>query len=503
MFGRFVWRRVGPGCFGVWAVLAFFVGAEVFGPAFGQTASRRRAIERLLDRVSGDGGGLMPRSVPGVTGEELLFVEGGLALSFGALSVDEEDETTEFVQAVARPSFRVGYAGVHELVGRLSLDFRKYEEGDDDTALSRSGRLSKPIVEELWYRLDFGEGVDRGWWGEGVLGSLALTVGRRDTAIGTGLVLDRSLVVGEVEASVGFAEVRLFGGVTPSDSTIDFDASRPGFDSSVHRWFVGGEVWFDAGGGVRPFVYGLAQIDANTEDEAVVDVGGVPTLTEFGYDSRYVGGGFEATVGERWVVSAEGVYEFGESVSNPFDYGTGLAIDPTRDEISAWAGTATVTRLFRDAGRSSVVAQVVVGSGDEDRISSNQTVGGNASGTTDRAFNGFGVVPLGFVLAPEPSNLVVGRVAGRTGVDVGLSRMVEIGVDGYVYGKLNSEAGTSFATVEGERFVGVGFDAFVSWPLRHDVRVDVQYGVFVPGEAIPEGDDGLRDLVYVGVTYVF
>ena len=223
--------------------------------------------------------------------------------------------------------------------------------------------------------------------------------------------------------------------------------------------------------------------------------------TDFRYDSTYLSLGASGALDERWVWSVEGVYEWGRSRSNPFDYATGAIEPQTTDDIRAWAAIASVNYLFNDERSSKVHLWLMAGSGDEDRRSGNQTLGGNALDTTDRAFNAFGYLPTGYVLAPDLANLFVARLGAST--RLGDDNAWRVGTDAYLYTKLDEEGGATVETLRGERFVGGAIDVFATWRFAPRATLDVRYGLFVPGEAIPDEHDDLHHLIYVGVGYAF
>lgn|GEM_PF-785127 len=504
------------------AVAVFLAAAVPTAPAIAQDAAARQRTERLLDRPFGT---FVTPIAPGTTAEELLYVDTALRLTTAYLNANNNDGTsTQLFQALAQPGVRLSYAGAHEFSAVLNLDFRKYGEGDDSSETAPSGRLAQPIVNELWYRFDLGaaRSLNRRLTsddpaaarsGDGVTSladSLRLTFGKRDIVLGSGLTLDRSLIAASAEAAFAGPDrvtlrLHAFAAKTPQESFIDFDGSRPDFDDDTNRTFLGFEVR-TADRRFRPYAYLLWQFDHNDRDTRLLDIGGVPVLAEFHYQSAYAGLGFEATAGERWVYGAEAVYEWGTSASNPFDYGTGLPIDATREQISAFAASAGLTYLALDERRTRLTAQLLMGSPDRDRVSSSQTIPGNAAGTTDRAFNAFGSPQTGYVLAPELSNMLIARLGASSGF--GSRRgagdpILRAGADLFTYLKIQRDAGTSFATREGSRFVGLGLDLYAAYALSIDTTIDVRYGVFFPGDAIPDETDDVRHLVYLGLTYAF
>jgi len=56
-------------------------------------------------------------------------------------------------------------------------------------------------------------------------------------------------------------------------------------------------------------------------------------------------------------------------------------------------------------------------------------------------------------------------------------------------------------TVTGESYVGAEADFILEWILTSDTALNIQYGLFIPGNAIPDND--LRQYLYVGFSYGF
>ena len=81
-------------------------------------------------------------------------------------------------------------------------------------------------------------------------------------------------------------------------------------------------------------------------------------------------------------------------------------------------------------------------------------------------------------------------------------RNVQVGAAFYAYWKHRSKGGISDTRAsEEDRNVGVEVDVFLRWRLLSDVGATLNYGVFFPGDAYPDGSDDERHYVSVGVTY--
>jgi hypothetical protein len=148
-------------------------------------------------------------------------------------------------------------------------------------------------------------------------------------------------------------------------------------------------------------------------------------------------------------------------------------------------------------------SEVLVGSGDDDRGASSQTANGNLAGTDDNSFIAFGYVNTGLALAPEFSNLVSVRLTGSAFPFRGRGAFdrMQVSLSGYVFMKYDENAPISVPTVFGESFVGGEIDLSVDWTITSDLNLLLQYGMFLPGDAMVN-DDPLH-FFYVGFSYGF
>lgn len=453
-----------------------------------------------IDRLLTDRGGIVGGPVDFVGGApgEQGALEIGLSLRQSFLNANNAGgRTSQVWQTRGQVSARWVVSPAHEVAGVLSLDYREARKGDTTTANQPDGEFDDTFVPVLRYRFD----AQRAGLSDT---PMSVWIGRDRVRWHSGAVLDNDLIgavlQGETAQGLGFAVV---GGITAKDSTIDFDGSRPDFDDETERVIVGALLRSDANR--RVVVEGsiVGALDVGDNDAAVLVAGGQLLPTEFEYDAVYGTLGVRGRIGERWQWNAEGIYQWGRSTSNPFDYDTGSVIEPTRERISAWAMLGDVRYAMQDDAGSELHARIIAGSGDRDRVASNQTLGGNASGTTDRAFNALGFVETGLALSPDVSNMLIVSAGGSTGSAVVLGRQRwRVSADAFLYNKIESSAGVSFPTEEGSRFVGAGLDLGVRYDILSDVRLDVRYGLFLPGEAMPSDAD-VRHLIYVGLSYAF
>ncbi len=379
----------------------------------------------------------------------------------------------------------------HKFYGRMRLLYENFDSGDVFTA-SGDG-LVEPIFDRYWYRFDWRleeqaeTGTDPGWdwW---------VQVGRQYVAWVSGMTLADPLY-----AAMGGVETRGLGlellfGITPDHFT-DFDGSRPNYTSDTERYFYGISAECRSLRNHRPFIYLLWQEDENSQPFG-------PAGPQFQYDSRYAGVG---SVGEImtgvWLYRLELIYEFGESISN-----TLAALPQTTNDIEAYAIRFFVAYMPVCARASMglrIESEVLVGSGDDDRGASSQTAGGNLAGTNDTSFISFGYVNTGLALAPELSNLVSFRITGSAFPlrGRGIFDRMQVSLSGFVFAKYDDNAPISVPTVAGESFIGGEVDLMLDWTLTSDLNLLVQYGIFLPGDAMANSDP--LHFFYVGFSYGF
>ena len=469
-------------------------------PAFGQQdADVVRRLERQLREFDSMYRLAIPSDQP--IAERLLLDFGG-TYRFGFYAIDAPSGETRILrQSDARLYLRAELDGAHRFFGRLRFLYNDWNGGDSFDG--RGDELADPIGERYWYQFDL-RGAIRADRGEHVPYNVNIKAGKQFVTWGSGLTLSHALYAGLL--NVELADFGLIGlvGLTPSGDTVDFDGSRPGFDTDTDRVFFGGALEYRRSANHRPYVFLLAQRDHNDRDFATFASPFGPIPTRFNYDSTYLGAGSRGSVGANLRYRVEIVHEFGEGLSNSFDTTTGLAVSQTTEDIDAWAGLLGLTYLLRDEADSRIDLEVIGGSGDEDRVDSADTFGGNRSRTDDHAFNSLGYVNTGLALAPEPSNLLALRLGFSTSPLKGVKGFdkVRAGVSGFLFAKIDEDAPLNINTTA-STFLGGEIDLFLDWRITSDLNAHVRYGVFLPGNAIPSGEDDPRHFLYAGLGYAF
>lgn len=184
------------------------------------------------------------------------------------------------------------------------------------------------------------------------------------------------------------------------------------------------------------------------------------------------------------------------------------ALTQTEDDISAMAFDVVIDYLMNDPNRSRLTFEVIMASGDDDRIHSNNTFGGNAPNTTDRGFNGFGLLNTGLAFAPSVSNLILMRMGGSTfpSPTSSVFGKLQVGTNLFVFAKLNPDAPIDEDTKD-DRYLGFEADFYANWQITSDVSLAMRYGFFVPGDAIggsiTTNDGNVRHFFYSGITFGF
>ena len=246
-------------------------------------------------------------------------------------------------------------------------------------------------------------------------------------------------------------------------------------------------------------MYCLSQRDHNPDE--TLTVGAVST--RFDYDSWYVGCGSSGNFGDQWLYRMELVYEGGSGLSNSFDPASGLQVPQTDEDISAFGADLQVDYLLQDSNNTKLTGQVLVATGDSDRLVTTDAFGGNAPGTTDHAFNAFGLIDTGLAFAPDVSNLVMLRAGASTFPlpDNRWFRRLQVGTNLFLFGKTQSDAPIDEQT-NSSSYLGAEVDVFMNWQITSDLSLPVRYGVFFPGSAIA-ADKDTRHFFFAGLVLAF
>jgi hypothetical protein len=459
----------------------------VAAPASAAESDRLRDFQQTVDEVLRS----YYEAGAGRTFTESSRLAYGAYTTFAYYGTDDILSNTRLFGEIDAKFWLHAEARGHEFYGRARLLYDNFDE--DDPLPGQKDGFTDPIFDRYWYRFDYRRderaesGFDPGWnwW---------VQAGRQYVEWLSGLALSDTLYAARAGLERGSFTVQALVALTP-DSFVDFDGSRPGYDSDTSRFFWGFAAECRALRRHRPYVYFLAQDDHNDQPFP-------PGGPEYFYESRYVGvGSTGEIVTGTWLYRVELVYEFGESIANLLG-----PLPQPNDDIRAWAGRFYVAYMparARETLGLRVEAEVLLGSGDDDRGAATTTAGGNTAGTSDRSFIAFGYVNTGLVLAPELANLISVRVTGSAFPLRGRGAFdkMRVWISGFVFAKQDDGAPVSVATLPGEGYLGSEIDIGVDWILANDVALNLQYGIFLPGDAFADSD--ALHFFYVGISYGF
>jgi hypothetical protein len=282
---------------------------------------------------------------------------------------------------------------------------------------------------------------------------------------------------------------------------VDFEPDRPEFDVSTRRGFFGAMLSI-ALGQQHPYIYGLIQRDYNDRNLSVIG----PIVTRYSYNSDYFGVGCSGEISDHLKYGVEATIEGGNDLSTSSQV-EGFMLVPvpqTRDSIYAYAADGKIDYVPQDIHNSRITIEGIIASGDEDRGLTNTTFNGNAPGTSDRAFNGFGLLSTGLAFGAAVSNLMVLRVGPSTFPfpESDMFHRLQVGTDVYLFGKQNSKAPIDEPTNPGVRYLGWEPDLYVNWEITSDITLTARYGAFF-GNAAAFFDPHARQFLYTGATFAF
>lgn len=477
------------------SVVAATLAAWVPCACFGQDIERR--VESRLRRQ--DETGTIQRDPTLSLSERTTLELGGFqSLTYLTLK-DNEGNNRGLLQNDTTLFARASIDGVHSMFGRVRFRHQDFTEGDSFDG--RGDRWREPYLDRYWYELSARDVLSRfrasGGADDGALPTtldLNLRAGRQFVDWGAGLALSEVLLsVRPTAVIAGKLSIEGLAGITPPDeSVIDFDTSRRQYNQRTKRGYFGvlarGQTnWGEVYSGI------LWSVDYNTDNEPRLPIG----TTDFDYNAVYLNLGVNGSVGNNFLYETELIYEGGTSMSDP------LRTLQTRESIQAFAARGEATYLLRDAGLSRAQAEVLVASGDRDRLVPTDTVGGNLGGTTDHAFNSLGFANTGLAFGSSLNNLMSLRLGASTFPfrDRRDLAQLQIGADVFVFGKFDEAAPIEEPTFA-RTFLGVETDVYMNYRVTSDLGLSVRYGAFVPGSAIG-GERDTRHFLLFSVTLSF
>lgn len=478
--------------------------------AVAQVDSATRSAENLQRQLNDEDEQMRKAYFANAPISERLAVDYGGTFRYAFNIIDNAQSQEQYEQVFDLRLFvSIELDGAHRFYGRLrglynEWDFRGTRPGGvdyDDVG------WQDPIGELYWYEFNLA-GLIQSQTGSRPDFNLTAKVGRQYVIWGQGASLSNYMYAGIFEASTKYLKLTTIVGETAGNDTIDWDVSRPGYDTDTQRLYAGGKLEFSGIAGHRPYAYLLNQNDLNGGQSAVVTVGGIGYPTTFDYNSTYAGIGSNGALGADLVYRAEFVYEFGTTLSDPIPHPVGVvAIPQVEDSISACAGVGGLTWLARDREDSRVDFQIVAGTGSSNRFNAGNTTAGIAKGSVDTSFNSLGYVNTGLVLAPDFANILCPSI-GFSSTPLpgsGILSEMRFGVTAFAFMRNDANAPISVETrLGGSNYIGAEVDLSIEWRLMSDLDLNLRYGIFMPNpDVFFNGQSSARDFVYAGVTFAF
>jgi hypothetical protein len=467
-------------------------------PAHAQVQTSTERFERQLEQIRRDTRALVNPNIPP---EQRTYFDYGMFLTSQYLNFDDADlHNHQLFQQDIIAYARLNFDGANEFFFRGRESYRDFHDGDE---LSGKNAEWDGRIERLYYQFDLGQYL-AGTKGQAPDGNARVKLGRDLVSWGNGLTLSYEIDGAVVDLEYGPFTLELLAGRTPSDE-VDIDSSRPNFDGHTNRAFYGAMLSGRVGQH-RPFVYALCQRDHNSDDTLVSDLGGTAVTTEFDYNTYYLGLGSTGALTDRLTYGIEFVFEGGGNLSNSFvldPSGLVTTVPQERDPVHAFAFDAQLDYLLPDPRHTRFSGELTLATGDDDRLATSSTYGGNLARTYDNAFNGFGLINTGLAFAPAVSNVIIlrGGVSTYPLPDVDPFKRLQIGTDLFLFAKFDSDAPIDEQTTE-TRYLGFEPDVYLNWQLTSDVTLALRYGAFVPGDAIVN-DGKIRQFFYAGMTFAF
>lgn len=178
----------------------------------------------------------------------------------------------------------------------------------------------------------------------------------------------------------------------------------------------------------------------------------------------------------------------------------------TRERIRAFAFDGKIEYFWDRRMEPKFSLEMAVGSGDSDRASVTDTLGGNTAETSDNNFLGFGYTFTGYSLAPLLSNLWMARAGASfkplSDHRIRFLRTLELGTEFFAFWKQKKNGGISDSRADlPNRFLGMEPDVFLNWNILSDLALDSRFGIFYPDDAYSLKKN--RTYFSLGLTYSF
>jgi len=458
----------------IFVVISFFSGR-----ATGQTAEEQRRIEEEKWKA------LEKTELKILEGEDRLAVDygGWINFRYDDYHDDDNDSSTEdsldytssgdirlWMKASLKSPPSASYKNEHSLYVRLKDLHIDSRPEDINGGYDHDG----PHLDYGYFTIDF-----RPYWFE---------IGRRYFSMGQGISYGNLHDGIELRGELEYWTLRAIVSHTlPHEDHID--ASVPGSYKKSDRIFYGVEGTYL--GIPNQGVYGYVLVQRDSSPENPDD-----PLHDFTYDSEYFGLGAQGKIVATMHYWAEIMRETGESRI----YDT-----MEKKDINGWAVDLGITYDLDVYTHPNFTIEYAFGSGDADRTSVTDTLGGNISGD-DRNFLYFGYLPSGYAFSPRLSNIhfIKAGVLLKPLEKYRLFDNFTFGIDYYRYYKDKEAGGVSDAdAIVSDDDLGSEIDLNISWQILSDLSCTLEYGHFEPGNAYPDSANDSEVYFSIGVTITF
>lgn len=369
-----------------------------------------------------------------------------------ALDYTNSIDTRFWLKAILRPPPDASYKNVHYIYVRM----REFFTSSDPSDKKWKNKQDSPLVEYAYAVLD--------------LNPIWVEAGRHYVSIGRGLAYSDVNDAVQVFLSVPDWRFKALASRTlPHQHNIDL--SVPGSSAGSNRFFYGFEGAYR--GIPNHNFYSFYLIQKDDSDEEPPD-----DLQDYDYNSQYIGLGAHGDIIKDLHYLAEVIRENGTSRVSPSNEKVG---------IDAWAGMFEVAYDANIYSHPRISGRYAFGSGDKDRLSVTDTVGGNTSGI-DRNFLYFGYIDTGYALAPRLSNLhFLKGTLSFTPLERWKSlKNFTVTSSYYRYYKERAGGGISDTeATEAKGYIGEEVDVEIAWQIVSDLNCTLQYGYFFAGDAYP------------------
>jgi hypothetical protein len=393
---------------------------------------------------------------------------------------------------------RANFDGANEIFMRLSVSYDQYNSGGSFDGFG--SRLVDPDFDRAYYKFDL-DRYESAYNGKLLNYDVSFEGGRDLVYWGNGLVMGQVLDGVMPSFSYGPLALNVIAGITPL-RTVDIQPDRPGFSFNTKRGFYGALLNATLPNiPIHPYVYGIVQRDYNSDNQSLQD----DIITNYGYDSDYIGAGATGELGDHVHYGLEAAWEGGKTLSDSsavegFEL---VQIPQTWNRIEAWAGDIKIDYAPQDLHNSRLMLEGIAASGDPNRGLTNTTFNGSAPYTDDHAFNAFGLVSTGLAFGAPVSNLAIMRFGAST-FPWALTdhfRRLQLGMDIYWINKENARAPIDEAS-NNVTYLGWEPDFYLNWEVTSDLTLTERYGIFMPNEAA-FGNDKARQFLYTGAIIAF